>query len=88
MVLIQHSITQLYLQSYADWTAEAEAAWKFESDAEAARFCQMSGLKDVHLLIPTDADVLRRDVPTNVSFHYRGSSQVPVILPSSELGQN
>jgi hypothetical protein len=86
MVFVQHVLTQLYLRSFAEWTRELNEAWVFETTDEAVRFCEMSGLTDVQIIVPSPSDVQCLPLPPrHLSIP---AAQIPVILPRTDSRPN
>lgn len=88
MVFVQHTLTQLYLQSFAEWTAELHEAWMFDSAAEAIRYCEMTGLTDVQVIVPSATDVQRITLPARDTAFMVPRSDVPIVLPRIDLRPN
>ncbi len=88
MVFVQHILTQQYLQSFSEWNPDLTQAWDFESPAEAIRYCEMSGLADVQIIVPSDSDVQRFALPARHPAFLTASRQVPVVLPRSDSKPN
>jgi hypothetical protein len=88
MVVVQHTLTQLYLQSFAEWSAEWNDAWVFESTAEAIRFCEMSGLTDVQIVVSSESDVQRFALPVRSTAFLLARGEVPVVLPRTDSRPN
>jgi hypothetical protein len=89
MVVIQHTLTQLYLQSFADWSGELNDAWAFHSMSEAVGFCELWGLKDVQIIVAEGQDVHEFSLPErnrNVPVHL--VKAVPVVLPRTDSRPN
>ena len=57
MVLIQHTLTRRYLQSFAEWSLDLRDAWVFASTAEAVNFCEWWGLGDIQIVVAGEDQV-------------------------------
>jgi hypothetical protein len=89
MVVIQHTLTQLYLQSFADWSAEWNDAWAFHDMSEAVGFCELWGLKDVQIIVAEGQDVHELALPVRrpgIPLHL--VKVVPVVLPRTDSRPN
>jgi hypothetical protein len=89
MVFVQHTLTRLYLRSFAEWTAELNDAWVFASTSEAISFCEMCSLTDVQIIVPSESDVQRFPLPErSTAFMLSRGKEVPVILPRTDSRPN
>jgi hypothetical protein len=89
MVVIQHTLTQLYLQSFADWSGELNDAWAFHSMSEAVGFCELWGLKDVQIIVAEGQDVFELPLPErNRAIPVHLVKVVPVVLPRTDSRPN
>ena len=89
MVVIQHTLTQLYLQSFADWSGELNDAWAFHNMSEAVSFCELRGLKDVQIIVAEGQDVFEVPLPErNRAMPMHLVKVVPVVLPSTDSRLN
>ena len=88
MVFVQHTLTQLYLQSFADWSTELNDAWDFASMKEAVDFCELRKLTDVQIIVAQEQDVHEFPVPVRVAFPIDRLKIVPVVLPRTDSRPN
>ena len=89
MVVIQHTLTQFYLQSFADWTAELNDAWVFHSATEALGFCELWRLRDVQIIVAEGQDVHELALPERSrSFPPHLVKVIPVVLPRTDSRPN
>ena len=89
MIVIQHTLTQLYLQSFADWSGELNDAWAFHNMSEAVSFCELWGLKDVQIIVAEGSDVFELPLPErNRSIPVHLVKAVPVVLPRTDSRSN
>ncbi len=89
MVVIQHALTQLYLQSFADWSGELNDAWVFHSVSEAVSFCELWRLKDVQIIVAEGPDVFEVPLPVRregVPLYL--VKVIPVVLPRTDSCPN
>jgi hypothetical protein len=89
MVFVQHTLTQLYLQSFADWSAELNDAWVFANMKEAVDFCELWRLKDVQVVVAEELDVHQFPLPVrSLAFPIERLRIIPVVLPRTDSRPN
>ena len=89
MVVVQHMLTQHYLQSFADWSAELNDAWMFHSMSEAVSFCELMGLKDVQVVVAEERNVYELPVPARShALPAQFAKVIPVVLPRADSRPN
>jgi hypothetical protein len=89
MIVIQHTLTQFYLQSFADWSAELNDAWAFHSVSEAVGFCELWGLKDAQIIVAEGHEVVEIPLPERdrtIPVHLVNA--IPVVLPRTDSRPN
>ena len=89
MVFVQHTLTQRYLQSFAEWSPELNDAWVFASMKEAVSFCELWRLNDVQIVVAEEHEVHEVPLPMRrLAFPINRLKIVPVVLPRSDSRPN